>query len=182
MAFVTDVVAFIGGFYCYLLAARLLLQLAQADFYNPISQMVVRFTAPLVQPLQKIMPPIGRFNSATFVILLAIQALIAALKIGGFHVLGMLIVGGYYTVETILNLYLFSFFIIFIASWVAPGSHHPGLRLVHQIAEPLIKPVRNLIPPVGGLDFSLMITMFALWMLDRHLIGPLFSALLGAVQ
>ncbi|MGS2722835.1 YggT family protein [Porticoccus sp. GXU_MW_L64] len=182
MAFVTDVISFIGGFYCYLLAARLLLQLAQADFYNPISQMVVRFTTPLVNPLQKVIPAIGRFNSATFVILLAIQTLIAALKFGGGSALGLLIVAGYYTINTLLNLYLFSFFIIFIASWVAPGSHHPGLRLVHQIAEPLIRPIRNLIPPVGGLDFSLMITMFALWMLDRHLISPLFSTLLNAVQ
>ena len=182
MAFVTDVISFIGGFYCYLLAARLLLQIAQADFYNPISQMIVRFTAPVVQPLQKVIPPIGRFNTATFILLLAIQAVIASLKFSSGNILGIVIVGTYFAIETLLHVYLFSFFVIFIASWVAPGSSHPGLHLVHQIAEPLIKPVRNLIPPVGGLDFSLMITMFALWMLDRHLLNPLFGSLLNAVQ
>ncbi|MDM3872043.1 YggT family protein [Porticoccus sp. W117] len=182
MAFVTDIISFIGGFYCYLLGARLLLQLAQADFYNPISQMIARFTAPLVHPLQKVLPPIGRFNTATFVILLAIQTLIAGLQYGGGSILGLFVIGTYYSVETALNIYLFSFFVIFIASWVAPGSSHPGLQLVHQIAEPVIKPIRNLIPPMGGLDFSLMITMFALWMLDKHLITPLFSALLSSVQ
>ncbi|UTW44379.1 YggT family protein [bacterium SCSIO 12696] len=182
MAFINDIISFVGGFYCYLLMARLLLQIAQADFYNPISQMIVRFTAPIVHPLQKILPPIGRFNSATFVVILLIQAVIAGLTFGFGGPLGLLVYAGYLTVQTALHVYLFSFFVIFIASWVAPMSNHPGLQLVHQIAEPLIRPIRNLIPPVGGLDFSLMITMFALWMVDKHLLNPLFGALLAAVQ
>lgn len=182
MAFIYDIIDFVGSFFCYLLGARLLLQIAQADFYNPLSQMVARFTAPVVHPLQKVIPSIGRFNTATFVTILLIQALIAGLKFSFGNPLSLFVYSGYMVVNIILYIYLFCFFVIFIASWVAPTSSHPALRLVHQIAEPLIRPIRNLIPPVGGLDFSLMITMFALWMLDKHLINPLFNALFVSVQ
>ena len=186
MSFLIDIANFVGTFYCYLLAARLLLQIAQANFYNPISQMIVRFTEPLVHPLQKVVPTIGRFNTAAFLVLLAIQIVLAALPAWvsehSSNILDLIIIGSYRAIDSALSVYLFSFFVIFIASWIAPGSHHPALQLVHQIAEPLIRPIRSLIPPIGGLDFSLMITMFALWMLNKHLLMPLFNTLLNAVR
>ena len=181
MGFLADVVKFVGTFAAYLFMARLLLQVARADFFNPISQMIARFTSPVVNPLQAVLKPVGAFSTAAFVIVLAIQMLIIYLDVANSGVaipmLSLLVVGLYKTLQLALYVYLFSFFVIFITSWVAPGSSHPGIRLVYQIADPLLKPVRRLIPPMGGLDFSLMITMFILFMLDKHLLSPVFAAL-----
>ena len=143
MALLIDIADFVGTFYCYLLAARLLLQIAQADFYNPISQLIARFTGPLVHPLQKVIPAIGRFNVATFLVLVVIQTLMTALPYWAAsqspNILALLVPGTYRAVESALYVYLFSFFVIFISSWIAPGSSHPGIRLVYQIAEPLLR-------------------------------------------
>lgn len=186
MSFLIDIVNFAGTFYCYLLAARLLLQIAQADFYNPISQMIVRFTGPLVHPLQKMVPHMGRFNTAAFLVLIVIQVAMTALEFlansVAMNFLALIVIGAFRAIESAVYVYLFSFFIIFVTSWVAPGSSHPGITLVYQIAEPLLRPVRNLIPPLGGLDFSIMIAGFGLWMINKHLLAPLFMGLLGAVQ
>ncbi|WOG28500.1 YggT family protein [Endozoicomonas sp. 8E] len=154
----------LGGLYIMAVLLRFLLQLVKADFYNPISQAIVKVTSPLLNPLRKVIPGMGGLDLAALVLALILQILLVYVlfMVQGFAADAIpfpqvLIVSLKELAGEILNIYMFSLIIIAIASWVAPGSYNPGLMLLHQLTEPLSSRVRRVIPPLGGLDFSLMV-------------------------
>ena len=138
---------------------RLLLQLARADFYNPISQAMVKATNPLLLPLRRLIPPLGKVDTASLVLALIVQliAMVSILLLFGaglpniVTLLGWAVIG---CVALTVNLYFFAIIINIILSWVAPGSHHPAAVLLYQLTEPVMQPFRKLIPPMGGIDLS----------------------------
>ena len=145
----------------YLMAMllRFLLQVVKADFYNPISQFLVKVTNPLVIPLRKIIPGYGGLDIATLLLTLVLQGggIVAIMLLNGlgfpnpllltiWAVLGVL--------GLLVNIYFFALLGMIILSWIAPGSRHPAIFLLHQITEPVMAPVRKMLPPMGGLDFS----------------------------
>ena len=145
----------------YLIAMllRFLLQLVRADFYNPISQFVVKITNPLVIPLRKVIPGYGGVDVATLLLAVLLQiAGIAAIFLIRFGVIPaplQLLLGGVLGVVALLvQMYFFALLAMIILSWVAQGSRHPAIFLLYQITEPLMAPVRKILPPMGGLDFS----------------------------
>ena len=166
----------LGGLYIMAVLIRFLLQLVRADFYNPISQAIVKITSPLLNPLRKIIPGYGGIDMASLVLALVLQILLlyvlfmiagasptqlpfAAILIRSLVELGL----------ELLNIYMYSLIIIAIASWVAPHSHNPGLILLYQITEPLTSRIRRVIPSVGGLDFSLMVVVIIIVVLKNFL-------------
>ncbi|WP_422449745.1 MULTISPECIES: YggT family protein [unclassified Endozoicomonas] len=166
----------LGGLYIMAVLIRFLLQLVRADFYNPISQAIVKATSPLLNPIRKIIPGYGGVDMASLVLALILQItlLYVLLLIGGFSpatipfpsvLISSLIKLG---IE-FLNIYMFSLIIIAIASWVAPNSYNPGLMLLFQITEPLTSRIRKVIPPLGGLDFSLMVLVIIIITLKNFL-------------
>lgn len=142
-----------------LIVLRGVLHTVRADFYNPITQFVVKATNPVVTPLRKLIPLSGRVDPATLVLALVVQALGIALVLwfSGFMppnpllLIGWSVIG---VVALLVNLYFIALIAMIIVSWVAPGSHHPAIYLLHQITEPVMAPVRSLLPNLGGLDFS----------------------------
>lgn len=138
---------------------RLLLQLARADFYNPISQAMVKATNPLLLPLRRVIPPLGKVDTASLVLALIVQliAMVSILLLFGaglpniVTLLGWAVIG---CVAITVNIYFFAIIINIILSWVAPGSHHPAAVLLYQLTEPVMQPFRKLIPPMGGIDLS----------------------------
>ena len=166
----------VGGLYIMAVLLRFLLQLVRADFYNLISQAIVKITA-LLNPMRKIIPGIGGVDMASLILALLLQMLMLfiILSMQGYTVPSQLIpaivVRSLIEIAlAILNIYTFSLVIIAIASWVAPQSYNPGLMLMHQLSEPLSRRVRSVIPPIGGLDFSLMVLVLAIMMLKNFLI------------
>lgn len=152
----------------YLIAMllRFLLQMVRADFYNPISQFLVKVTNPLVIPLRKVIPGFGGVDIASLVLALVLQMLgiIAILLLKGVpagsiflapgNLLQLLIWSVLGVVGLLVNIYFFALLGMIILSWVAPGSQHPAIYLLHQITEPVMAPVRKALPSMGGLDFS----------------------------
>lgn len=145
--------------YIVVLWLRFLLQLLHADYYNPIAQFVVQATAPLVNPLKRIIPGNHSWEPAVLVIILLIKMLemtLLGLLVGGATIapLPLLI----YTIVSLLQLvaefYFWTLMISVVLSWVAPGSYSPAAVLVNQIIEPLLVPCRRLLPAMGGLDLS----------------------------
>ena len=145
--------------YIVVLWLRFLLQLLHADYYNPIAQFVVQATAPLVNPLKRIIPGNHSWEPAVLVIILLIKMLemtLLGLLVGGATIapLPLLI----YTIVSLLQLvaefYFWTLIISVVLSWVAPGSYSPAAVLVNQIIEPLLAPCRRLLPAMGGLDLS----------------------------
>ncbi|WP_394182691.1 YggT family protein [Marinomonas posidonica] len=148
----------IGNLYLFIVLLRLVLQLTRADFYNPISQGVVKATSPFIIPLRKIIPSIGRLDTASLVLALIVQ-LLTLLLINFMH--GVNAQPIQYFIATVvgvlyhlLDLYFWAMLISVILSWVAPGANHPGAMLVAQITAPLYSACQRVIPPLGGLDLS----------------------------
>jgi YggT family protein len=138
---------------------RFILQLVRADFYNPISQFIVKVTNPLVLPLRKIIPGYGGLDlaSLTLAIVLQIIGIVALLflRFGAVPAPSLLLAGGVLGVVALLvQFYFFALLAMIILSWVAQGSRHPAIHLLYQITEPVMAPVRKLLPPMGGLDLS----------------------------
>lgn len=145
----------------YLLAIllRFLLQVARADFYNPISQFLVKITNPLVIPLRKVIPGLGGFDLSTLLLALVLQmaGIVFLLVLYGIAIPnpGLLLVWSVLGVIGLLvNVYFFALLAMIILSWVAPGSKNPALYLLFQITEPVMAPFRKVLPPMGGLDLS----------------------------
>jgi YggT family protein len=145
----------------YLIAMllRFLLQLVRADFYNPISQFLVKVTNPLVIPMRRVVPGFGGVDVASLLLAILLQmaaiATLVFIHLGGFPPLGILLLGGVLGVVGLLvNIYFFALLGMIILSWVAAGSRHPAIYLLYQLTEPVMAPFRKALPPMGGLDFS----------------------------
>jgi YggT family protein len=140
---------------------RLLLQLVRADFRDPLADAIVRVTNWLIMPLRRLLPPIRKIDTATVVAVLAIAAAhtaaMLALTGAGFAdplvFLRITVLG---LVGLILRIYLFALLLYWLMSYISPGSYAPGVRLLTQLCEPILRPVRRVIPPIGQIDFSVL--------------------------
>ncbi len=166
----------LGGIYLFVILLRLLLPLVRADFYNPLSQFVVKATHYPLLPLRKILPTIGRLDLACLTLAIALQLIMYILIISmqGHAITQpalLLIVSIVALLDKLLDIYFFGIIIVIIVSWVAPYSNHPALSLVRQVIEPVMQPVRRLLPPMGGLDLSPMLVILAIYLLRIFLSG-----------
>ena len=138
---------------------RLLLQWVRADFRNPLARAILQLTNPVVMPLRRILPPVGSLDSATALVVVLIAAIEAA---SGYLLSGLgpppLLLWCELTVLEIARGLLHTYFFIILRyaliSLVAPGVYSPAQALLTSLAEPVLRPVRRLIPPLGGIDFS----------------------------
>jgi YggT family protein len=137
---------------------RVLLQWARADFRNPIAQAVVKITNPLVMPLRRVLPPIGKIDTSSIVAVLIVAALgelILSLFSGylpnPLFLLKLIVLK---ILWTTLNAYFWAILIYAVLSMIAPGGYSPMQSLLAALCEPVLRPFRRIIPPIGGLDFS----------------------------
>jgi len=168
---------------CALFLARFILQASRADFYNPISQGVVKATDPLLKPMRLILPGYKNFDTSAFVAawlfkVIAI-ALIVAVDSQFLPSIAHLILRGLYDVLRLLvQIYWFAIIVVVIQSFVAPGTYHPIATLLQQVTEPILAPARKVIPPFGGLDLSPILVFMILGLISNYLLPVLFRSLL----
>jgi YggT family protein len=145
---------------------RVIMPLVRADFRNPLGQAVLQFTDPVVRPLRRILQPVGRVDVASIVALLLVQfagtAVLRLVAGGGFALGPVLITSLWSLATTILQFYSVAILVNALTSWVAPGAYSPATQLLDRLCEPLLGPVRRVVPPVGGLDFSPLIVLIGL--------------------
>ncbi|MGS2717918.1 YggT family protein [Eionea flava] len=163
-------ITFASSIYIMIVMVRFLLQLVRADFYNPLSQFIVKATNPLLMPLRKIIPGFFGIDFASLVLALVLQiaSILLLITIKGNAVppiLPLFIFSVFELLSLILNIYLFSFIIIVIVSWIAPHGHNPAIALLSSITEPVLRPIRRILPTSGGLDFSVMIAILIIYIL-----------------
>jgi YggT family protein len=160
-----DAIRYIVDILLWLLALafvlRLLFQLVRADFRDPMADAIVRVTNWLIKPLRKVLPPIGKVDSATVLAVLLVAALrtaiIVAISGGGFGNPELLLrITVVFLVDLVLRVYLFAMLLYALTSFVSPGAYAPGVRLLAQVCEPILKRVRRIIPPIGQIDFSVL--------------------------
>lgn len=169
----------LGSLYLLVVLLRFILQLVRADFYNPLSQFVVKATQPLLTPLRRVIPGIAGLDLASLVLAILVQLvlMVVTLTLMGYNAGGFLLQLLVWSVIGVTSLFLKVFFFALIVSvilsWVAPGSYNPGAQLVNQICEPLLAPFRKLLPNLGGLDISPIFAFIAINLIDRFVIGNL---------
>lgn len=172
----------LGQLYILLVLLRFVLQVVRADFYNPLSQFVVKATQPLLMPLRKIIPGYGGLDFASLVLALLVHMALslAVLLIAGaspaelVHALPILVVWCLISLASLLvKIFFFALIISVILSWVAQGSRHPGVSLVHQVCEPVLAPIRRILPNLGGIDISPIFAFLALNLLDKFVLTNL---------
>ena len=157
---------------------RFLLQVVRADFYNPVSQSIVKITMPLLKPLRKIIPGFLGIDMASVVLILLVQ-MVTTMVLSVIHgvegvftnPLLVLVWGFVGALSLVSNIFFWCMVISIIGSFLAQFSHHPLIMLANQIIEPLAAPIRKIIPPLGGvIDISPIIILLGLKIVDMLIV------------
>ena len=169
--FLIDMVA---KFFTFAFAVRFLLQLCGVDFYNQLSQSIVAITNPVTEPLRKVLPRSANIDWASLLMVLAVNAayvlLIVSLQEAQVALPDIALAVALFSVKTFLNVYMLSIFGEVILSWLGPAAHQsPLFPVVFKINSPILNRLRNVIPPMGGLDLSPMIAIVAVQFLRYSL-------------
>lgn len=167
----------LGTLYLLAVLLRFLLQLARADFYNPITQVVVRITDPGVQIFRRFIPGFRGvdLSSLVFAIILQMAAMSSLVYLNGIALPGFGLIFTWSAVgllSFILNIYFWAIIISIVASFLAPMSSHPALMLVRQLTEPVMAPFRKILPAMGGLDLSPIFVFLAIQVIRVVVIMP----------
>ncbi len=177
----TDPIIFIIDtiFSLYILAVvlRFLLQWCNADFYNPISQFLVKVTHPPLKFLRRFVPSIGKIDTSSIVLALGLQMLadlsIFLLKGVMVGVAALLIASFSQLVSLLINVFVFAVFARAILSWFDPGNHNPAASILYSLTEPLLNLCRKIIPDLGGLDLSPLAALVFLQLAKMMILPPL---------
>jgi YggT family protein len=157
---------------------RVLLPIVRADARNQLTQAVYRITNPLVLPLRKFIPPVGKLDLASVVALILVQAatvyilwLLSTFQ-PTFSLPLFLQAVVRALLSTVIRFYIFAVFLYALLSFIAPGVYSPAASLLASLCEPLLRPVRRLLPPIGGwLDLSALFVIIGLQALHIALFG-----------
>lgn len=165
--------------YLMVVLLRLWLQSARADFYNPLSQFVVKATNPPLIPLRRFIPSIGALDTASLVLalLVAVAKLLTLQLLAGSISIQLTLVGALMLlIAEAFNLIFWVVIIRAIMSWFSQGRN-PMEHLLSQLTEPLLSPIRKIIPPIGGLDLSVLVLLVGMQFLQILLKGVLSGLL-----
>ncbi len=166
---------------------RFLMQQTRADFYNPLGQAVMKLTNPLLMPVRRLVPPWNRVDMAALVLVVVLQlcnvllvTFLASLLPGHDFYYGpwyLISWTGLKLVYILLNLYFLTILFEVLSSWLGQGRG-PLDGVLRPVNGPLLRPVRQLLPPLGGLDFSPLVVMLLIQVIDYYAL-PQYWPLMG---
>jgi YggT family protein len=163
--------------YILALLLRFLFQWVDADFYNPISQFLIKVTHPPLRILRRFIPAIGRIDTASLTLMLGLQMLGGYLtfSLQGAHP-GIAVIAIWAFIqllELVFNLYFFAIIMRALLSWVSMGTYNPATALIYSLTEPLLSPCRRLLPDMGGIDLSPLIPLIGIQLAKMMILPPL---------
>lgn len=166
MQFLTFIVPTIIQLYIIILLLRVWMQWVRADFYNPFSQFVVKKTQPIVGPLRRFIPAIGAIDTTTLLVTYILTIANILFVMWATNTLALISIAllpiSFIQLLTYAGKLVFWLILIrAILSWISQGRN-PIDYILMQLTEPLMSPIRRIIPAMGGLDFSAMIVMLIL--------------------
>ena len=170
----------IFGLYIIAVLLRYLLASVRADFYNPLSQFIVKVTNPAIKPLRRFIPGYLGVDWPSIVLLIFVQGmeiiLVALVASGRIPApMGLLVLTFAHLLKLVIYVYIFIIIVQVIISWVNPGAYNPATVLMYQLSEPVLRPARRLIPPAGGFDWSPLVVMIALNLMMILMVMPLMD-------
>jgi YggT family protein len=165
------------GLYILCIMLRLILQMTRANFYNPVSQFLVKVTNPPLVPMRRFIPGFMGIDMAAVALMVVLQSLelfiIAATQSISIGLIGLLVLTIAELLRLLVNVYFYAILIQVILSWVAPGGANPAVTLIYSITEPLLGRARRLIPPISGFDLSPIVVMIGLQLATMLFISPI---------
>lgn len=157
--------------YIAILLIRFLLQYVGADFYNPISQFIVKATQKPVSIARRVIPGVRGIDLATLVLVLVFIfiKLTILYSIGGTQpsIAGIVIQGFYDLIQLFIDIFIFAIFVQAILSWINPDPYNPVSGVLRSLTAPILNPIRKLLPQMGGFDFSPIIALIGLMFIKR---------------
>jgi YggT family protein len=180
-SYLTNPLAFlvqtIFGLYVVVVVVRFFLQLVRADFYNPLSQFVVKLTTPVLRPLRRVIPGLWGLDVASIALAwaltavqLALMAWLLGIPLSATAPLGWAIPE---LVALVLNVFLFAIIAQALLSWISPGTYNPAAALLYSLTAPVLRPLQRVIPAVSGLDLTPMAAAIGIVLLKMLLLPPL---------
>jgi YggT family protein len=164
------------GLYIGAVMLRFLLAVVRADFYNPISQFLVKVTNPPLVPLRRLIPSVAGIDLASIVLMLALQMLelfVIGLITGvSFHPLGLVVLAVAELLSLLLQIYFFTILIQVVLSWVSPGGYNPAVALLYSLNEPVLGRARRILPPIHGFDLSPIVAMIVIQLMTILVVAP----------
>jgi YggT family protein len=144
--------------YLLLFLLRFIMQWIRADFYNPLAQFIVRATNPLVVPARRLIPASSGIDLPTLVLLVLLEVIATWLLLYVASSPATLIQFAVFVllrlVSLTLSLYTWTILVYVILGWISPGGYHPLTMMLAELNEPVLRPIRRLLPPISGLDLS----------------------------
>lgn len=179
--YVTDPLVFLIDtlFSLYILAVmlRFLLQWIRADFYNPVSQFLVKITHPPLKILRRFIPAVGRVDSSSLVLALLLQMLanfsILALKGLSIGFVPLTLLSFTDLVKMLMDIFIYAIFVAALLSWFAAGSYSAVSSILYSLTEPLLNVCRRLLPDLGGIDLSPLVALVLLQLAKMMILPPL---------
>jgi YggT family protein len=175
--------------YATVVAIRFVMQVVRADYYNPLAQAIVKITDPLLIPLRRFIPSVKRYDTASlflvFAVLLIKVIAFKALSLGAVPAIGqlanvsqlpflqMILLSLLDVIHLFFNVFIYALIIQAILSWIPGAGGNPVQSLVSSISEPVLRPLRNIIPPIGGIDLTVFFTIIGLFAIRIFLLGTL---------
>ncbi|MFT5140700.1 MAG: YggT family protein [Lysobacterales bacterium] len=162
----TYLISTLFDLYIMAVILRLILQWVKADFYNPLSQFLVKITSPLLVPLRRAIPSIGKLDTAAVVLAVTLEVLslfiITSINSISLSWPQIILLAFTKLLMAVLWLYFFLILAVVIISWAGRGARHPIIPLMYQLTEPVLRPIRKVIPQIGGFDLSSMFALIAI--------------------
>ena len=157
---------------------RFLFEITKVNFYNPVCQLIVKITNPFLMPLRILPLYIGRVD----LVIIILITMITALKIYtpyyftsfeySFNSLFIAAFGKF--IQETLDILWYAVIIGAIGSWFMSYNAHPMFTLIDEMCEPFYKPIRKILPVMTGIDFSPIILLIAINLLQMIILPPIF--------
>ncbi len=178
----TFLIQFIFETYILILMLRIVLQWVNTNPQNPLFMFIARLTDPLLQPMCRLLPALHGFDISATIVLLVLEVLKLYFLIGlensltvSPHLSGLVVLAFAQLLNQLINIFFYTIFGLAILSWIMPLAHGPIVEILVRITEPLLRPVRNCLPSIAGLDLSPVVVLVVLKLINIALVGSLLQ-------
>lgn len=162
----TFLISAVFSLYIGVVLIRLLLGFARADFHNPLSQFLVKVTNPILVPMRRFIPAIGKIDTSSVLLAYGLTiiktALLALVGYGALSLPQLLIFSVGDIIKTIIYIYIFALIIQAVISWIGSAQGNPVVPLINSLTNPIVRPIRKFVPVVGMMDLSPLVAILLL--------------------
>lgn len=166
--------------YIFIVMLRVVLQWVNADLRNPLFFVIAKLTTPPLIPFRRIIPTLHGIDLAAIVLLLLLEvikiALLVWLQVGGIPgIVGLLVLSFAELLNQLINIFFYAIIALAVLSWLNPMVHSPIIDVLFRLTEPIMRPVRRVIPTISGLDISPIPVLIGLKLVTILIVQPLME-------